>query len=113
MNRRKSQPRHSALVFIALILGAAIAAGGGMLHAYYKNRQVQVSREIDAIERRIGQYQLDIRTTQYRRDQLLHRFVLKENLLANSSRLRPIPLTAIEVIDPSAPRPPAAVASVP
>jgi predicted outer membrane lipoprotein len=67
MNRRKSEPRHPASVFFAIILGLSIASAGGVLHAFYKNRQIQVARQIDAIERRIEQYQLDVRTTQYRR----------------------------------------------
>jgi hypothetical protein len=112
MNRRKSQSRHSAMIYIALFLGAAIAAFGGIVHAYYKNRQVQVSREIDAIERRVGQYQLDIRTTQYRTDQLLHRFALREQLVANSSKLRPIPLGVVEVVEP-APSTRTSVAAIP
>ena len=103
MNRRKSETRHPASVFFAIILGVAIAAAGGVLHAYYKNRQIQVAREIDAIERRIEQYQLDIRTTQYRTDQLLNRFAMRERLIENSSSLRPIPMGVIEEVDPVSP----------
>ena len=55
MNRRRTETRTSASTFFALFLAAAIAAGGGVLHAFYKNRQVQVSREIDAIDRRVEQ----------------------------------------------------------
>ena len=51
MNRRRTESSTPAMVFFALILAAVIAAAGGVLHAYYKNRQVQVSREIDAIDR--------------------------------------------------------------
>lgn len=100
MNRRKSENRHPASVFFAIILGVSIAAAGGVLHAFYKNRQIQVAREIDAIERRIEQYQLDIRTTQYRTDQLLNRFAMRERLNENSSTLRPIPMGVIEEVDP-------------
>ena len=103
MNRRKSETRHPASVFFAIILGVSIAAAGGVLHAYYKNRQIQVAREIDAIERRIEQYQLDIRTTQYRTDQLLNRFAMRERLNENSSPLRPIPMGVIEEVDPVPP----------
>jgi len=100
MNRRKSEPRHPASVFFAIILGLSIASGGGVLHAFYKNRQIQVARQIDAIERRIEQYQLDVRTTQYRTDQLLNRYAIAERLEENSSALRPIPIGVIEEVDP-------------
>jgi uncharacterized protein HemX len=113
MNRRKSEPEPSrtpASVFVALILAAAIAAGGGVLHAFYKNRQVQVAREIDAAERRIGQYQLDIQTIRMRMDERLNRFAIRQELEDNGSTLRPIPVGLIEEVDP-APRSPASVAA--
>lgn len=74
-------------------------AAGGVLHGYYKNSQVKISREIDAIDRRIEQDRLDIRTTEMRMDQLLNRFVIRKQLQANGSAMRPIPLAAIEEID--------------
>ncbi len=113
MNRRKSAPRHHASVFFAIFFGLAVAAAGGVLHAYYKNRQVQVAREIDAIERRISQYQLDIQTTQYRTDQLLNRFAIAERLKENSSSLRQITLGVIEEVDPASPARNSVAAAVP
>ena len=73
-----------------------------MLHAYYKNRQVQISREIDAIDRRVEQARLDIRTTEMRMDQLLNRFVIRKQIEANGSALRPIPIGVVEEIDAAA-----------
>jgi hypothetical protein len=99
MNRRRNENRTPMSVFIALFLAAGIAAAGGVLHAFYKNRQVQLTREIDAIDRRIEQYHLDIRTVQMRSDQLLNRFVIRKQIQANGSALRPIPLSAVEEID--------------
>jgi hypothetical protein len=104
MNRRKSEPdtpRTPVCVFVALILAAAIAAGGGVLHAFYKNRQVQVSREIHASESRIGQYQLDTQTIRMRMDERLNRFAIRKELEDNGSTLRPIPAGLIEEVDPA------------
>ncbi len=89
------------MVFFALILAATIAAAGGMLHAYYKNRQVQVSREIDAIDGRVEQCRLDIRTTEMRMDQLLNRFAIRKQIEENGTSLRPIPTGVVEEIDPA------------
>ena len=103
MNRRRDEPRTPASVFFAVILAAAIMAAGGVLHVVYKNRQIQITREIDAIDRRVEQYRLDIRTTGMRMDQLLNRFVIRKQLEENGSNLRPISLSIVEEIDPAPP----------
>jgi len=103
MNRRRDEPRTPVSVFFAVILAAAIMAAGGVLHAYYKNRQIQITREIDAIERRVEHCRLEIRTTEMRMDQLLNRFVIRKQLEENGSNLRPISLTIVEEIDPAPP----------
>lgn len=103
MNRRRNESRTPAYVIFAVILAAAIIAGGGVLHAYYKNRQIQITREIDAIDRRVEQYRDDIRTTEMRMDQLLNRFVIRKQLEENGSNLKPIPLSIVEEIDSAAP----------
>jgi len=101
MNRRRNENRTPALVFFALFLAAGIAAAGGVLHAFYKNRQVQISREIDAIDKHVEQERLDIQTTKMRMDQLLNRFVIRKQIEENGSNLRPIPMGVIEDIDVS------------
>ncbi len=103
MNRRRDEPKTSASVFIAVILAATIVAGGGVLHAYYKNRQIQIAREIDAIDRNVEHCRLEIRTTEMRMDQLLNRFVIRKQLEENGSSLRPISLAVVEEIDSAPP----------
>jgi len=100
MNRRKSEHRTPVSIYFALIAAAAIASGGGVLHAVYKNRQVQALREIDATETRIGQYQLDILTYRMRMDERLNRFVMRQELEAAGSSLRPIPPGVTEEVNP-------------
>jgi hypothetical protein len=99
MNRRRHETRTPFLVFFALILAAAIAAAGGVLHAYYKNRQIQITREIDAIDRNVVQCRLDIQTSEMRMDELLNRFVIRKQIEQNGSSLRPIPMGVVEEID--------------
>lgn len=99
MNRKRDESSTPFLIYFALILAAMIAAGGGVLHAYYKNSQVQVAREIDAIDRRVEQYRLDIRTNDMRVDQLLNRFAIRKQLEDTGSLLRPIPTGVIEEVD--------------
>lgn len=103
-NRRREEPRRShASVIFAMILAATIIATGGVLHAYYKNRQIQVSREIDAIEKNVDHCRFEIRTAEMRMDQLLNRFVIRQQLEQNKSRLRPISLAVVEEINPAPP----------
>jgi len=108
MNRLKSAARTPLSIFVALLIGFVIAAGGGVYHAMYKNRQVKIKREIDAIERRIEQYKLDIRTIQMRSETVLNRFAIRKQLEDTGSVLRPIPQGLVEEVNSA---PPAAVAS--
>ncbi|MEN9975217.1 MAG: hypothetical protein RLZZ282_1223 [Verrucomicrobiota bacterium] len=101
MNRRRNEPRTSIFPILALVLGAAIAAAGGVLHGFYKNSQIKVTREIDAIEQNIEHCRLDIRNTEMRMDQLLNRYVIRKQLVDNGSTLRPISLSSIETINPA------------
>jgi cell division protein FtsL len=103
MNRRRDEPRTSATVIIAVILAAVIVAAGGVLHAYYKNRQIQITREIDAIDRKVEHCRLEIRTTEMRMDQLLNRFVIRKQIEQNGSSLHPISIAVVEEIDPAPP----------
>jgi len=103
MNRRRDQPRTPAFVIFSIILAFAIVALGGVLHAFYKNRQIQVRRDIDAIDRRVEHCRLEIRTLEMRMDQLLNRFVIRKQLEVNGSDLRPISLSVVEEIDPVPP----------
>lgn len=98
MNRRRSDPRHSASLFLAMFLGFVVAAFGGVLYAYFKNRQIQTLREIDRTERRIEQHQLEIRTTEMRIDQALNRFVIREELAQQRSMLKAIPRGVVEEV---------------
>ena len=113
MNRRRNEAATSALVIFSLILAATIAAGGGVLHAYYKNRQIQVAREIDSIDRRVVQYRLDIQTTEMRMDQLLNRFAIRKQIEENGSLLRPIPTGVCEAITPESVVRPSVASTVP
>ncbi|MDX1680367.1 MAG: hypothetical protein R3242_06520 [Akkermansiaceae bacterium] len=98
MNRRKDQPKTSACAMIAVLLTVAIGAAGGVLYAYYKNQQIQITREIDEISRSIEHCRLEIRTTDMRVDQLLNRYQIRKQLEEQGSRLRPISVAVVEEI---------------
>lgn len=100
MNRRKdNSTRTSFGMFYILVISAALTAGGGVLHAYYKNRQLSVQREVDQVEKRIQMHQLEIEATQMRIDETLNRYALREQLRSNGSSLKAIPIGLIENVD--------------
>jgi hypothetical protein len=113
MNRRRNEPRTSMMVIFAVIFTFAIMAAGGVLHVFYKNRQIQIRREIDAIDRRVEHCRLEIRTIEMRMDQLLNRFVIRKQLEENGSTLRPISLAVVEEIDPAPPHPRSVASAAP
>jgi hypothetical protein len=111
VNRRRNHtPVHRFLHFV-LLAAAAIGAAGGVLIACYKNRQVRIARQIEQVEQRIAEHEDDIRTVQMRMDQMLNRYVMRDQLRDLGSIMLPIPKSAIEVVDPSSPPPSRTVAS--
>lgn len=111
MNRRRQEnhTRISPVVIFSLILAGAIGAVGGVTYVYFRNCQIKVAREIDAVERRIEQHQLGIRTVQMRSDQILNLFSIRKTLDEVGTELVPIPAGVSEDVLP--PNPPAVAAS--
>jgi hypothetical protein len=102
-HRQEAQTRISPVLIFSLILAGMIGAIGGVTYVYFRNCQIKVAREIDAVERRIEQHQLDIRTVQMRSDQILNLFVIRKTLEDVGTDLVPIPVGVSEDILPSEP----------
>jgi hypothetical protein len=103
MNRRRqeTQQRISPAMILSVILAGAFGAVGGVTYVVYRNCQIKTAREIDVVERRIEQHQLDIRTMQMRTDQILNLFAIRKNLEEIGTELVPIPIGVSEdVITP-------------
>ncbi|MCX6868398.1 MAG: hypothetical protein NTV46_19770 [Verrucomicrobia bacterium] len=113
MNRRRHESHTSGFPIFVLLFIAAIIAAGGALYVFYKNSQIKITREIDAIERRVEHYRLEIRTTEMRMEQLLNRYVIRKQLEANGSPLRPISIAIVEEIDPALPNRRSVASAVP
>jgi hypothetical protein len=98
MNRRRQEPnqRISLAMILSVILAGAFGAVGGVTYVVYRNCQIKTAREIDVVERRIEQHQLDIRTVQMRADQILNLFAIRKNLEETGTDLVPIPIGVSE-----------------
>lgn len=104
MNRRRGAKAHLSFGTILLLITAAVVmSAAGVFHAYVKNRQVNVAREIQRAEERISQHELDIRTKQMQLAEQLNRFLLRDRLREFNSDLRPIPVSEVREIEASAP----------
>ncbi len=101
MNRLRSEPKTHLSVFVTLILAALVVVSGGVMHAVYKNSQVQTERLIDQAEKRIDQTQVQIRMIDVHMDKMLDRFEMKDRLKEAGSTLMAITPAAIEEVDPT------------
>jgi hypothetical protein len=114
MNRRRQEAHHriSPVIILSLILAGAFGAVGGVTYVVYRNCQIQTAREIDAVERRIEQHQLDMRTVQMRSDQILNLFAIRKTLEEFGTDLVPIPVGVSEDVLPPEDTPAIASASL-
>jgi hypothetical protein len=101
MNRLRSEPKTHPSVFITLILAALVVVSGGVMHAVYKNSQVQTERLIDQAEKRIDQTHVQIRMIDVHMDKMLDRFEMKDRLRETGSTLVAITPAIVDEIDPS------------
>ena len=99
MNRRRTVKPHLSFGSIALLIVAAIVmASAGVFHAYIKNRQINVSREIQRVEDTISQYQLDIATDKMFLADQLNSVRIRARLKEISSDLRSIPQGVVKEV---------------
>jgi hypothetical protein len=102
MNRRRQETSQkiSMVVIFSLILAGVIGASGGVTYVVYRNGQINTMREIDVVELRIEQHQLDIRTVQMRADQILNLYAIRKTLKEVGTDLVPIPAGVTEDVLP-------------
>jgi hypothetical protein len=95
-HRRDEPPNRQRLTFLSMFVGATVAAAGGIVYAYYMNRQVEINRELQRVETRIKEHQLVIMNTRRLIDDDLGRYLIREKLVQLHSSLKPIPRGVIE-----------------
>lgn len=94
-NRGLSWPEITLLVIAGVILMAA-----GVTHAWLKNSQVEVVREIDRTQRRISDHDDSINSLQVKVDKKLNIYQLRDDLERGHSELVVVPVSVIEKIPP-------------
>ncbi|GAA5484745.1 hypothetical protein [Haloferula sargassicola] len=100
MNRRKSEPRKSNLpAFIALGLLTAIATTGGAMHAIFRNGQIKAERKISDAHKRIEDLRADIQMVEVRRERLMDRYEIRDQLAMIDSPLVPVTYQVVERVE--------------
>ncbi len=101
MNKTKKNHRgFSWLEIPTLILSAVVLMTAGVLHAWLKNSQVEVVREVDRTQRRISDHDDSINSLQVKIDKKLNIYQLRDDLNRRTSALEVVPVSAIEKIKP-------------
>jgi len=99
MNKRKTQNKaFKCSEVVLLTLAAALVTAGGVCHAIIKNKQVQVTRQIEESHRRTDTHNNDAMTIQVQVDRKVNRFVIKESLESERSELRETAASQIEIV---------------
>ena len=102
MNRRRKMKADLGFgTVLLLIVTALVMAAAGVFHAYLKNQQIKVARELQGVEDRISQGKLDITTLEVRLDDQLNPILLNDRLIEMSSDLRRIPPGVVEEVSVS------------
>jgi len=85
---------------VLLGIAAVILAGGGIMHVYASNKEIEVARKIDATKKEIEEHYADVNMTEVKMDRHLDRYLMKEELLARGSELRETKPNQLEMVEP-------------
>lgn len=97
MNKYKNNNRGlSLLEMTILVLAVAILMTAGVTHAWLRNSQVEVVREMDRAQRRIQDHEDVINSLQVKIDKKLNIYQLRDDLEKSNSQLVLLPVSAIE-----------------
>jgi len=94
MNQKKKGGFSSAMLVLLLLTAVSLGATG-IFHTVMKNRQLQVVRQIEKVERRVKEKERDVINLEIRINQLENRYDMRNALIAGNTSLRGIPLESI------------------
>lgn len=102
MNEKRRKKTFSVGELILLGIGAVILAAGGVMHAYAKNKQVDVARKVDAAEKEIVDLKEKAAYTRVEIERLLDRHEMQLDLASRRSSLRPTDPHQLIIVNPDA-----------
>ena len=101
MNKHRNKDRRFSVVEMVLLGFAAPALmGGGFIHAWLKNSQVEVVKDIRKTEQRISEHEGSINSLEAKIAQITTWDFIIEGLARAESQLVLAPASAIKIIPP-------------
>jgi len=101
MNKHRNKDRRFSIVEMVLLGFAAPALmGGGFIHAWLKNSQVEVVKDIRKTELRISDHEGSINNLQVKIEQKLNIYQIRDDLARAGSQLVIAPASAVKKIHP-------------
>ena len=102
MNKKRSDiTQFTSIHIVMLAIVGILLATGGVMHAYMKNSQIEVAREIDATLSSMEESEESMKMVQMKIDRKLNRHMIRAELADRGSKLQPIPSRAVEVVTPA------------
>lgn len=103
MNAKRTKKKNFSISELVLLgIAAVILAGGGIMHVYASNKQIDIARKIDAAQKEIDEHYAGVNMTNVKIDRNLDRYLMKEDLLARGSDLRETDPNQLEIVGPRA-----------
>ncbi|BDS08418.1 hypothetical protein NT6N_34580 [Oceaniferula spumae] len=101
MNKTKKNNRGFSFAEITLLIMAGVVLmTAGVTHAWLKNSQVEVVRDVDKTQQRISDHNDSINSLQVKIDKKLNIYQMRDDLERRESELVVVPVSAIEKITP-------------
>lgn len=102
MNKHKKNDQGFNFLEMAILcVAGVILMTAGVTHAWLKNSQVEVVREMDRSQRRINDHEDVINSLQVKIDKKLNIYQLRDDLEKSNSDLVMLPVSAIEKLPSS------------
>ncbi len=102
MNAKRKKKHFSVSELILLGIAAVILTSGGVMHAYAKNKDVEIARKVDAAQKEIEQHHEAVAMVNVKIERKLDRYLLKDALLIQGSQLRETEPVQFEMVNPGA-----------
>ena len=99
MNKHRNQQRRLSILEMTLLaLSALVLMTAGVTHAWLRNSQVEVLRDVDHTQQRISDHEDSINSLQVKIDKKLNIYQIRDDLHRADSELCNVPSRSIEII---------------
>lgn len=102
MNAKRKKKHFSVSELVLLGIAAVILTSGGVMHAYAKNKEIEIARKVDEAQKEIDEHFEAVAMVDVKIERRLDRYLLKESLSVENSMLRETHPMQFEMVNPGA-----------